>query len=366
MSAVAPSIAPSLSLQYPKWMVLQLNEVCNLRCRMCYEWGDNGAYFEKPTLATLQYDVIERILDAVLPGKPYFEFFGGEPLLYPRIGDAIRKIKAGGSKLEIPTNGTLVAKLAPMLVETKPDRIWISCDGPEEINDAQRGKGVFKRVMKGIDTLYAEREAAGSELPRIGVSYTVTPHNYLHIERFFLESLDLGKLDDVILTYQLFITEESYHQHKRILATQFGVADAPGAHGMVADPADFAGMDFEELCRQLRSVRDACERRGVLFILYPKTIDIDNVRNYFTMNREEMVDRKARCPFPWTYAEVNARGDVTVCHTFYDLTVGNVYEEGILDIWNGERIHAVRDHLRRELFPICDACCRYYYDASKK
>lgn len=354
------------SLQYPKWMVLQLNEACNLRCRMCYEWGDNGSYFEKPTLATLRYEVIEKVLDAVLPAKPYFEFFGGEPLLYARVGDVIRKIKGAGSKLEIPTNGTLVEKHATMLAETKPDRIWISCDGPEEINDAQRGKGVFRRVIEGIDALQAARAATGADLPRIGVSFTVTPDNYEHLERFFLDSLDLRKLDDVIITYQLFVTEESYHRHKQILATQFGVPDAPGARGMVADPADFADMDFAELCRQLRAVRDACEREGVLFILYPKTIDLDNVRNYFTMKREEMVDRRSRCPFPWSYAEVNARGDVTVCHTFYDLTVGNVYEEGILDIWNGDRLKAVRDHLRRDLFPICDACCRYYYDAGKK
>ena len=117
---------------------------------------------------------------------------------------------------------------------------------------------------------------------------------------------------------------------------------------------------------QLERVRDECERRGIYFILYPKTLDTENIRNYFVGDRTKMVDRRSRCAFPWTYAEVNARGDVTVCHTFYDLTVGNVYEEGILDIWNGPRMEAVRNHLRHDLFPICDACCRYYYDPNKR
>jgi radical SAM protein with 4Fe4S-binding SPASM domain len=354
------------ALEYPRWMVLQLNEVCNLRCRMCYEWGDAGSYHEKPTLASLEFEVIEQVLKDVLPGKPYFEFFGGEPLLYERFPDVIRLIKQGGSSLEIPTNGTLIAKYAEELVETKPDRIWVSCDGPEEINDKQRGKGVYKRIMAGIDRLYAVREAAGSELPKIGISYTVTPFNYAYIERFFLESLDLSKIDNIILTYQLYITEENYRKHAQILSAKFDVPAAPGAKGMVADPEEFAEMDFEELRRQLVSVRDACEERGIYFILYPKTIDLDNMRNYFVGDREQMIDRRSRCAFPWTYAEINARGDVTVCHTFYDLTVGNVYKEPILDIWNGARLQQVRDHLRKELFPICDACCRYYYDPNKR
>jgi MoaA/NifB/PqqE/SkfB family radical SAM enzyme len=60
------------------------------------------------------------------------------------------------------------------------------------------------------------------------------------------------------------------------------------------------------------------------------------------------------------YAEVSARGEVTTCHTFYDITVGNVHDVGIHEIWNGNRIRNMRNYLRRDLFPICTACCRYY------
>lgn len=39
----APFINPlarTLDVSLPKWIFLQLLENCNLRCRMCYEWGD--------------------------------------------------------------------------------------------------------------------------------------------------------------------------------------------------------------------------------------------------------------------------------------------------------------------------------------
>jgi radical SAM protein with 4Fe4S-binding SPASM domain len=60
------------------------------------------------------------------------------------------------------------------------------------------------------------------------------------------------------------------------------------------------------------------------------------------------------------YAEISARGDVTTCHSFYDITIGNIYDRSLIDIWHGERASEVRSHLRRELFSICTACARYY------
>ena len=41
----------------PAWLVIQLLERCNLRCNMCYEWGESGAYKALPGLAELDLDV---------------------------------------------------------------------------------------------------------------------------------------------------------------------------------------------------------------------------------------------------------------------------------------------------------------------
>lgn len=34
-------------MSFPKWVVLQVIEKCNLRCKMCYEWGEYGSYLKK-------------------------------------------------------------------------------------------------------------------------------------------------------------------------------------------------------------------------------------------------------------------------------------------------------------------------------
>jgi radical SAM protein with 4Fe4S-binding SPASM domain len=107
-------------------------------------------------------------------------------------------------------------------------------------------------------------------------------------------------------------------------------------------------------------VRDACAARGIRFFSQPRTLQVDNITNYLTANWDRMADKKDRCAFPWASAEISARGDVTPCHSFYDVTIGNIYEQSLLEIWRGERLTAVQSYLREQLFSICTACCRYY------
>jgi len=116
-------------------------EACNLRCAMCYEWGQEGAYHQKKATHQLDLSVIRQVIEDCSPARPTYDFFGGEPLLYKGIEEVISLIKHHGSELIIPTNGTLLEKMAEMLVETGPDKIWVSLDGPEEITDGAEGTG---------------------------------------------------------------------------------------------------------------------------------------------------------------------------------------------------------------------------------
>lgn len=356
----------SLKMNYPQWVVLQLTEHCNLRCSMCYEWGDAGSYLDKPSLAQLDFAVLERTIRALQPAKPFYALFGGEPFLYKRMADVVRLIKAGGSKVDIPTNGMLIARQAEMLVDCRPDRLWISLDGPEAINDRQRGDGVFKAALEGIDRLYRVREASGGEYPKIGVTFIVTPLTHTYIEELFLSCLDLDKLDHLSIEFQTYITEAKHRDYQRVLQDAFGLDQAPIAAGSIQDPEVFAAMDYAEIARQIARVRAECERRGIYFVAYPKTSEEDNIRNYFTANWQAMTDKRSICLFPWIYAEIAATGDVYSCHTFYDLPLGNVNEQAFLDIWRGPRMKQVQSYLRKHgLFPICTGCARYYADPSK-
>jgi len=344
----------------PSWVIIQLLEACNLRCRMCYEWGETGAYHELAQLATLDLELVLRTVRECLPRKPAFEFFGGEPMLYPGIWDVIREIRAGGCDLAFPTNGTLLEVNAQQLVDNGPTRLWVSLDGPAPVNDLQRGRGVFKRVMRGLQALAAARAAKGSRYPELGVTYVVTPSNCDHIESFFLNDIDLSLLSCVSIELQSFATRDEATRYGNDLKKHFGVANTPCASAYVRDPDIFAGMDAVEVTRQLRRVSEACDERGILFHSQPQTLETSNVQNYLRGNWQQMIDRRTRCGVPWLAAEISARGEVTTCHTFNDLPLGNIYERPLLEIWQGERHKQVQAYLRSQLFPICTACCRYW------
>lgn len=347
----------------PAWIVIQLLERCNLRCSMCYEWGESGAYKALHHLAELDLDILLERLAECLPTKPYIEFFGGEPLLYKGIWRLLEVLREAGCEVAFPTNGTTLARHAPRLVSDSPTRVWVSLDGPREYNDAQRGAGVYDRAMRGIDAVDRRKRETGSRYPELGVAFVVTPDNHSTIEEFFL-GLDLSRIGAVSIELQSYVTAAQHRHYARVAHDKFGVTSTPFAAAYVRDPQIFAGMDADGVVRQMRTVRDACGARGIRFFSQPRTLERETLAAYLSADWTAMGDHHARCAVPWANAEISARGEVTTCHSFYDITIGNIYQDSLLDIWNGERAQQVRAHVRGELFSVCTACCRYYLSAA--
>jgi radical SAM protein with 4Fe4S-binding SPASM domain len=345
----------------PRWITLQLLEKCNLRCKMCYEWGETGAYKNNHEQAVLSFEVIKEIIEDCSLFKPHYDFFGGEPLLHPNIWDIISLIKTSGSTFQIPTNGTLIKKNAELIVMNQPDLLWISLDGPEQINDQQRGIGVYKKVLEGIDELHYLRKQKIEDTSKVALALIITPTNYKHLSELFLSQLDISKVDIIFMQFQTFLSEERYIQYKTLLKNNYNVDDAPIAKGFVQDINSFINMNFGILHDQIQSIKEHCRKKNVEFICLPQNTDIKSIREYFSGNWEKIYDYHKHCIFPYFNIEVSARGDVSLCHAFYDYTFGNVYKKKILDIWESDKVNAFRSSVRKKLLPICPACCNYYH-----
>jgi len=348
----------------PVAVTLQLTEACNLRCRMCYYWGDTGTYSsatlpERPKV--LDLDLIKKLVRELNPGKPIYSLFGGEPLMHPRIEDVIVAIKASGSYIDTPTNGTLLEENAPLLVSTGFDAVRVSLDGPPMINDRQRGKGAFHRAMAGIEALHMEKQKTGGRGPTLEIIYTVTEQNCLSIERFFLEELPLAAIDKVTIQMQNFITEKMGSDYAGLLESEFGVTRDRYWRGMIRSPKDFKGTDSAEVARQVQEVRKRIVEHGKQILLLPPTFSRQNLSAYLGADWGNMTDRYTSCPAPWMVLDVTAAGEVAPCHVFYDLTMGNLHESSFSDIWNGTRYQRFRSYMNEHrLMSICRGCCVLY------
>ena len=251
------------------------------------------------------------------------EFFGGEPLLYKGIWEVVALLRSEGCELAFPTNGTLWRSM-PRAGVRQPDAGMDSLDGPQAVNDAQRGQGVYDKAMRGIDAIDELKRRTGLRYPELGLTFVVTPNNYHAVET--LPRLDLSRLGAVSIELQSYITTEQHRHYSRVAHQQFGVTSTPNAAAYVRSPLFFAGIDVAHLVGQMQRVRLRCEQHGVRFFSQPRTLDVDNFRAYLRADFRAMTDYHERCAVPWVYAEISARGDVTTCHSFYDVTIGNIHE----------------------------------------
>jgi len=345
-------------------VMLHLTETCNLRCKMCYFWGERGVHStaaSREKAKVLELDLIRDLVETLEPRKPMYSLFGGEPLMHPHIEDIIVAIKKAGSVIDTPTNGTLLEKHAEMIVRTGFDTIRVSLDGPKSANDLQRGEGSFDKAMAGIEALKREKRKANSRTPSIQILFTVTPENHLFVKEFFLEELDLDAIDIITIQVQNFLTKEMGEAYSELLRNRFGITSDVYWKGMVRPPEAFGEMDLPELVRQVEAVKKKFQELKKMVLVLPPSFSATNVSAYFKADWAGMTDQYRTCLVPWAAIDVTASGDIAPCHIYYDLTMGNLHEQTFDEIWNNEKYQLFREYLKEHgLMSICPGCCILY------
>lgn len=135
---------------------------CNLKCRYC-----GGSFDSKHSPWSVRHDLAElkRLLSR--DPSPVVFFYGGEPLLNPRliveVMDGVRAARWG-----IQTNGTL-ARLLPPEYWRRFDVVLLSIDGVEEVTDFYRGRGVYKAVLSALKWLREEVKCKCEAIARMTV-----------------------------------------------------------------------------------------------------------------------------------------------------------------------------------------------------
>lgn len=130
---------------YPAAMVNITNK-CTLKCGHCFIYRDGNPSGRKDEMDTPTMLAALAGLRA-RHGIAVMLWMGGEPLLRP---DALREGVKIFPRNTITTNGTVE------LIELPGANYVVSLDGPPEVNDAIRGKGVFDKVMKNISGVPAD------------------------------------------------------------------------------------------------------------------------------------------------------------------------------------------------------------------
>lgn len=132
----------------PIFMGLYITNRCNLRCSYCFVNVDNR--MDNPCRRGFTKDEIFKQVDELYAmGMRWVFMLGGEPLEHENIGEIVKYITDKGILLHLLTNGTLIEQKIDAIEAA--DGVCVSIDGGEEATDKLRGKGVFRRALRGAE-----------------------------------------------------------------------------------------------------------------------------------------------------------------------------------------------------------------------
>jgi uncharacterized protein len=133
----------------PQFMLV-LSSACPASCSYCFG-PHQGPVMDADTLDA----TVEFVASIAAGNKAQVTFHGGEPLmaghaLLGRACEALRSRLGSQCELSIQSNLWLLDQAFCDLFAKHGVGIGTSLDGPEEVTDAQRGRGYFARTMAGI------------------------------------------------------------------------------------------------------------------------------------------------------------------------------------------------------------------------
>ncbi|MCK5214804.1 MAG: radical SAM protein [Candidatus Omnitrophica bacterium] len=339
---------------FPEAITLFFTHRCNLRCKMCGQWGESGVTksMDKEELhEELSFEELKKVIDDAAPFKPNFTLFGGEPLLFAHCLDTIKYLKEKGLHCLMITNGSMVGMYAKALVDAGLNELNVSLDGGQDLHNEIRGMpNLFEKITKGLKEVTQYKKETGAKKPFINLQCTITKYNYEMLEQLIDVASDIEANS---LTYHnlIFINQEIIEKQK--VVDERLMCSSHEWEGFIFEPE----MDTEKLYQKMLAIQETKHPFNVDF--YPN-LTKKSLNEYYNNPSYLPTGYSPRCMSPWICAYVFPNGDVRPClNSSYSF--GNTAKESFPDIWNSEKAQKYRQILKQsKIFPACIRCTELY------
>lgn len=315
-------------------VVWNMTRRCNLDCQHCYICADNE---DRSELSTEEAKVF--IDDIAEMGCPVLLFSGGEPTLRKDLCELGAYAISKGVRAVISSNGTLITEeMAEDIAKVGFSYVGISLDGAPETHDKFRGKvGAFDDAVRGIRNCLKAGVKAGVRLTLNAANYKELPH-----------ILDIVEKEGIprFCMYHLVYAGRG----KEIIDLELPHDETRAAIKLLIDKV----VDWEE--RQIKTEVLTTDNHADGII----------VEEFIKECRPERMEDVAKlqklhggCSAGRKMANVDYLGDVHACQFWSHVSLGNVRERPLSEIWNDEshpllgKLRNMADHLEG---PRCSKC----------
>jgi radical SAM protein with 4Fe4S-binding SPASM domain len=342
---------------YPETISLFLTYRCNLRCKMCGQWGMVGSSKDYPPemlREQLSLKEIEALLNDVRAFRPNITLFGGEPFIYREWPEIVKMVKERGMRCNIITNGVLLSDNAEKMVDLGVDEVIFSLDGPKDIHDEMRSsEGTFDKAYSGFKKLEEIKNRRGEKKPLVNISSTVFEVNYNRLDEIVMIAEEMGAVS-ITFHHLIFTGRDAYKEHNRVFQECF-TCISPDWAGFIRD--DLPEINPEELLKKMEEIKSMKTSIDVSF--YPNYTE-DEIKRYYSNFEFWPSSYRKRCISPWMVAYIFPDGSVRPCQSL-NFSAGSLRESPFRNIWNSERYRNYRRVVKeRKAFPVCSRCTEYY------
>ncbi|MEM4258620.1 MAG: radical SAM protein [Candidatus Thermoplasmatota archaeon] len=144
----------NLHLSHTCLALIDLTNRCNLQCPICFANANAAGYVFEPT-----FDEVVRMMENLRAERPVpckaIQFAGGEPTIYPRFFDVIKKAKElGFAQIQVATNGLKMVdfEFCQNMRDAGMNTIYLQFDSLREKDYiAARGRKLLDIKLKAVE-----------------------------------------------------------------------------------------------------------------------------------------------------------------------------------------------------------------------
>lgn len=336
----------------PEWIVLGVNNICNLHCKMCdVGTGYDSSNFYHHLMGShplnMPHELIKKVINetSIYFPKAKLGYAFTEPSVYPHLIESLEYAKEKNLYTTLTTNGLNLPKIGANLVHAGLKELFVSIDGIPVVHNNIRGNArSFENAFEGIKQI---KSLHNKEI-KISVFCVITEWNYNTLTDFVNLFKDIP-LFEIGFMHTNYTTRSMMERHNKQYGNKY-----PASESNVVG-IEINNMNIDILKQEIEKIKKL--NTGFKVTFSPDISTAEELKTFY-FEPEKFIGKV--CNDSFRNIMIKSDGTIIPSHgRCYKVTAGNLYEKSLKDIWNSESLAEFRKTLIEAggLLPACSRCC---------